>query len=129
MSEASIWGDYHFERTVWADIQLAKLCPGKDLKKMDQLLSSDDSEKMFNSMMDVIEIMNKAFIRKAKRIEPEIEYKAITREELLDLDEQILSKLCLLALGQFEEDGEVSIVTEPKKGKAKEKKSSSTNPG
>ena len=57
---------------------------GNNIAKIDELLTCDDTEKQFNSMMDIVIIMNEAFIRKAKRINPEIEYKAISREELLD---------------------------------------------
>lgn len=129
MSEATTWKDYHFERTVYADIKLANLCPGKDIKRLDDLLTCDDTEKQFNSMMDIILIMNEAFIRKMKRIEPENEYKAISREELLDLDEDTFSTLTLIALGKFEEDGEVTVLAEPKKDEAEVTESTSTNPG
>lgn len=129
MSEATIWNDYKFERTVWADIQLAKLCPGNDIKKIDQLLTCEDTERQFNSMMDIITIMNEAYIRKAKKIDPEEDFKLISREELLDLDEDTFTKLTLIAMGKFEKDGEVSVIAEPKKDEAEETESISMNPG
>ena len=129
MSESTIWNDYKFERTVWADIQLAKLCPGNDIKKIDQLLTCEDTERQFNSMMDIITIMNEAYIRKAKKINPEEDFKLISREELLDLDEDTFTNLTLTAMGKFEKDGEVSVIAEPKKDEAEETESISTNPG
>lgn len=129
MSEATIWNDYKFERTVWADIQLAKLCPGNDIKRIEELLTCEDTEKQFNSMMDIITIMNEAHIRKAKKIDPEEDFKVISREELLDLDEDTFTKLTLIAMGKFEKDGEVSVIAEPKKDEAEETESISTNPG
>lgn len=129
MSEATIWNDYKFERTVWADIQLAKLCPGNDIKKIDQLLTCEDTERQFNSMMDIITIMNEAYTRKAKKIDPEEDFKLISREELLDLDEDTFTKLTLIAMGKFEKDGEVSVIAEPKKDEAEETESISMNPG
>lgn len=129
MSESTIWNDYKFERTVWADIQLAKLCPGNDIKRIEELLTCEDTEKQFNSMMDIITIMNEAYIRKAKKIDPEEDFKLISREELLDLDEDTFTKLTLIAMGKFEKDGEVSVIAEPKKDEAEETESISMNPG
>lgn len=130
MAEKAYWNNYGFERTVWANMQLAKLCPGNDIQKLDELLSNPDTEKQFNSMMDIIEIMNKAFIRKYSKLEPDAEYKAIKREDLLDLDEDELGNLTVLAMGKYKQDGEVTVEAEPiKKEEAKESESSSTTAG
>lgn len=111
---------YHFERTVWANIQLAKMCPGQNIDKFDELLNEPDTVKQFNYFMDIIEIMNKAYERKVKRLDPEHEEKIITREELFDLDEDTLTNMVLTALGSFKEDGKVSVIAEPKKEEAEE---------
>lgn len=129
MAEKGFWNSYGFERTVWANMQLAKLCPGNNIQKLDELLTNPDTEKQFNSMMDIIEIMNKAYIRKYSKLEPDAEYKTISREELLDLDEDELGNLTLIAMGKYKEDGEVTVYAEPKKEEAKVNKSSSTTAG
>lgn len=129
MAEKGYWNSYGFERTVWANMQLAKLCPGNNIQKLDELLTNPDTEKQFNSMMDIIEIMNKAYIRKYSKLEPNAEYKTISREELLDLDEEELGNLTLIAMGKYKEDGEVTVYAEPKKEEAKENKSSSMTAG
>lgn len=129
MAEKGYWNSYGFERTVWANMQLAKLCPGNNIQKLDELLTNPDTEKQFNSMMDIIEIMNKAYIRKYSKLEPDAEYKTISREELLDLDEEELGSLTLIAMGKYKEDGEVTVYAEPKKEEAKVNKSSSTTAG
>jgi hypothetical protein len=129
MAEKGYWNNYGFERTVWANMQLAKLCPGNNIQKLDELLTNPDTEKQFNSMMDIIEIMNKAYIRKYSKLEPDAEYKTISREELLDLDEDELGNLTLIAMGKYKEDGEVTVYAEPKKEEAKVNKSSSTTAG
>lgn len=130
MAEKAYWNNYGFERTVWANMQLAKLCPGNNIQKLDELLTNPDTEKQFNSMMDIIEIMNKAFIRKYSKLEPDAEYKAIKREDLLDLDEDELGNLTVLAMGKYKQDGEVTVEAEPiKKEEAKESESSSTTAG
>lgn len=130
MAEKAYWNNYGFERTVWANMQLAKLCPGNNIQKLDELLGNPDTEKQFNSMMDIIEIMNKAFIRKYSKLEPDAEYNAIKREDLLDLDEDELGNLTVLAMGKYKQDGEVTVEAEPiKKEEAKESESSSTTAG
>lgn len=130
MAEKAYWNNYGFERTVWANMQLAKLCPGNNIQKLDELLGNPDTEKQFNSMMDIIEIMNKAFIRKYSKLEPDAEYNAIKREDLLDLDEDELGYLTVLAMGKYKQDGEVTVEAEPiKKEEAKESESSSTTAG
>ena len=115
MAEKAFWNNYGFERTVWANMQLAKVCPGNNIQKLDELLSNPDTEKQFNSMMDIVEVMNKAFIRKYSKLEPESEYKAITREEMLDLDEDELGKLTVLAMGKYKENGEIVAITTDKR--------------
>ena len=123
------WSDFCFERTVYANIKLSNLCPGKDITKLGEVLEDSDTEKQFNSMMDIVLICNEAYIRKYSRHEPEKEFKAITREELLDMDEDTFMKVVMTALGKVDEDGEVTVLAEPKKDEAEETKSSSMNPG
>ena len=129
MSESTSWKDFKFERTVFADIKLAKICPGNNIKRIGELLTNDDTEKQFNSMMEIILIMNQAFIEKAKILEPGVEYKQITKADLIHLDEETFANLTLLAMGQFESDGEVSVLAEPKKEEAEVTELSSMNPG
>ena len=129
MSESTSWKDFKFERTVFADIKLAKICPGNNIKRIGEILTNDDTEKQFNSMMEIILIMNQAFIEKAKILEPGVEYKQITKADLIHLDEETFANLTLLAMGQFESDGEVSVLAEPKKEEAEVTELSSMNPG
>lgn len=123
MSEVTNFNEYKFERTVWADIQLAKICPGNDIKKIDALLTCDDTEKQFDSMMQIVQIMNQAYIKKAKRLNPEEECFEITREILEDMDEDDFTTITLIAMGRFDKDGEVSVLAEPKKEEADKTKS------
>ena len=127
--KATNWSDFCFERTVYANIKLSKLCPGGDIAKLGEVLEDDDTEKQFNSMINIVLICNEAYIRKYKRIEPEKEYKSITREDLLDMDEDTFMNVVMIALGKVDEDGEGTVLAEPKKDEAEETKSSSMNPG
>ena len=124
-----LFTDYGYERTVWANMQLSKLCPGKNLMKFEDIMNIEDTEQQLNVMMDIIQIMNKAHERKAKFYDPNHVEKLVDREELLNLDEQILGNLTLTALGQFQEDGKVTVEAEPKKDEAEETRSPSTTAG
>jgi len=106
---------YRFERTVWANMELAKMCPGNNIAKFEEMMKGDDTVEKLNQMMDIIMIMNKAYERKAKREDPNHEENLITRDMLLDLDEDTLGKVSLAALGQMKADGEVTVEAEPKK--------------
>lgn len=129
MAEKAFWGKYGFERTVWANMELSKICPGHNIQKMDELLTQEDTVEQFNAMMNIVEIMNKAYIRKYSKLEPDKEYNAITKEEMLNLDEEELGNLTLIAMGKYKEDGEVTVVAEPKKDEAEETKSESMTAG
>lgn len=129
MAEKTFWNKYGFERTVWANMELSKICPGHDIQKMDDLLTQEDTVKQFYAMMDIVEIMNKAYIRKYSKLEPDKEYNAITKEDMLDLDEEELGNLTLIAMGKYKEDGEVTVLAEPKKDEAEETESPSTTAG
>ena len=107
--------DAKFERTCWANMELAKICPNRNIKQLGDILSGEDTFKQLNKMMDVILIMNKAYCRKYNRLEPEEEHYEISREELEDLSDQELIKLVNTAFGDFKEDGETSIEIEEKK--------------
>lgn len=107
--------DAKFERTCWANMQLSKLCPGGNIKYLGEILSGEDTYNQLEKMMQVILIMNKAYNRKYKRINPEEEFFEITREDLEDLSDQELIKLVNTAFGDFKKDGETTVDIEQKK--------------
>lgn len=107
-----------FERTVWANMQLAKLCPNQNIKQLGDILGGDDTFNQLDKMIDVILIMNKAYVRKYKRLNPEEEHYTIRREELEDLSDQELIKLVNTAFGDFKADGETTVEIEEKKENA-----------
>ena len=107
MEEKKIFdlGEYQFERTVWANMQLAKLCPGGNISNFTKLLEDEDTSKQLNSMIDIALILNEAAEKKACFLDSTHEKKLLSRELLLNLDEETLSDICLTALGIFKEDG------------------------
>lgn len=121
--------DYKFERTVWANIQLAKLCPGNNIQKFTEVLSNEDTAKQLTTLIEIAVILNEAYERKACHLDPNHEKKLISREMLLDLDENTLSDVCMAALGQYAEDGKTTVDAEPKKEEAEENESISPTAG
>lgn len=115
-------------RTVGANIELAKLCPNKNMKRFSEVVNSEDTEKSFITMMNVILICNKAAEDfehfKMSTYEPQY----VTKEELMFLSEDELGKLCVRALGQIEEDGKTTVEIEPiKNAETEEVKTESTS--
>lgn len=115
--------DIKFERTVWAERQLAKLCPNNDIKKLGEVLSSDDFCQQIETIEKMIVIMNEAYERKAHYLDNSHEKNVITIEELDNMTENELMELSNLAFASFTEDGKTEIETEPKKEKAEPTKS------
>lgn len=122
-------GEYLFERTVWANMQLAKLCPGGNIGNFKKLLEDEDTSKQMNAMIEIALILNEAAERKAVFLDPTHEKKLLTRELLLNLDENTLSNICITALGAYQKDGEITVDAEPKKEKVEEIRSESTTAG
>lgn len=121
-----------FARTVWAERQMAKLCPGNNIKNFEKVLNSEDTDAQFKAMEDVIIIMHQAYDRKEKYLNPEHECTELTKEDLENLTEEELSNLAVRAFSDFKIDGEVTVETEPKKEEAEElpmSESTSTIPG
>lgn len=122
-------GKYRFERTVWANIQLAKLCPGGNISKITEILEDEDMANQLNVIMDIVLILNEAAEKKAAFLDPNHEKKLLTRDLLLCLDESKLSDLCMQSLGIFKADGKVTVDAEPKKEEVEVIESESTTAG
>ena len=78
--------DYAFERTVWANMQLSKLCPGGNISNFTKILEDEDTSKQLNSMIDIALILNEAAEKKACFLDSTHEKKLLSRELLLNLD-------------------------------------------
>ena len=115
--------DIKFERTVWADRQLTKLCPNNDINKLGDLLTSNDFDAQIIAIEKMIVIMNEAHERKAHFLDNSYQPNPITIEELENMTTEELMELSNLAFADFLEDGKTEVVTEPKKAKAELTKS------
>jgi hypothetical protein len=112
-----------FERTVWAERQLAKMCPNNDIKKLGDVVTSDDFDKQMEAIENMIISMNEAHERKAHFLDNSYEMHVITKEELEYMTEEELMELSNLAFADFLEDGKTEIATEQKKANAEATKS------
>lgn len=116
-----------FERTVWAERQLAKLCPNNNIQKFQEVLATEDTTKQFDALEDMILILHQAYERKMKFLGKKFEPIELTREVLECFNEEDLANLATRAFADFKIDGEVTVDIEPtKKEKAEAKEAEST---
>lgn len=116
-----------FERTVWAERQLAKLCPNNNIQKFQEVLATEDTTKQFDALEDMILILHQAYERKMKFLGKKFEPIELTREILECFNEEDLANLATRAFSDFKIDGEVTVDIEPtKKEKAEAQEAEST---
>ena len=112
-----------FERTVWAERQIAKLCPNNNIANLGDVLATEDLDEQMENIERLIIIMNEAYERKAHFLDPSHEMEVVTKEYLENLNEEELMALANEAFADFAADGEQEIQTEPKKEKAEQTES------
>lgn len=119
--------EIRFERTVWAERQLAKLCPNNNIQKFQEVLATEDTTKQFDALEDMILILHQAYERKMKFLGKKFEPIELTREVLECFNEEDLANLATRAFADFKIDGEVTVDIEPtKKEKAEAQEAEST---
>lgn len=104
-----------FERTVWAEKQLANLCPNHDISRISEVFPEGDLVAQIDVTIKLICILNEAYERKAHFLDKAHEIDVITAEEIECMNEQELITLSNKAFEVFTEDGKGTIETEPKK--------------
>lgn len=107
--------DIKFTRTIWADKELAKLCPGNNIARLGEILGSDDFVAQADTIIRVIQIMNEAYERKLHFEDNSHEINVVPTEYLENLSEEELMVLCNMAFAQFSEDGKTTVEAEPEK--------------
>lgn len=108
-----------FARTTWANIQLAKLCPGNDISKLQTLVETNDFEAKMEAIFSIILIMKQSYDRKAKYDDENFKGEPLTRSDLEVMDDDELMTLLNLAFESFANDGKTTIETKAKKGAKK----------
>ena len=83
--------EIRFERTVWAERQLAKLCPNNNIQKFQEVLATEDTTKQFDALEDMILILHQAYERKMKFLGKKFEPIELTRDILECFNEEDLA--------------------------------------
>lgn len=124
--------EYHFALTVWAQQQIAKLCPNGDIKRFNELFGgeSDLRTEDLDTVAKICVIMSEAY--ETKKAFSDLEYSRfpITMEiiETLEMDE--FEQLVNEAIVSYMRDNTPTVVTEPqKKTDAADLESGSTQAG
>jgi hypothetical protein len=108
----------NFARTMWANIQLAKLCPGNDIGRLEEIMNTNVFVKQMDTAINIILILKESYDRRAKYEDKSYEAEPLTRTDLEMLNEEELLDLLNKAFETFGVDGETTVETEPvKKGK------------
>ena len=110
--------DIKFARTVRADIELAKLCPDNNIKKLRSLVTGEDTIKNIENIMKIIVVLNTAYEEKRHHEDSSYEMNPITIEELEWYTEDDILQLYNQAFIDYDADGKTTIETTPKKEEA-----------
>lgn len=107
--------EVHFRRTVWATCEIARLCPGRDLARMGEVMGEDFTRNMEASAR-IVSILSQADAQARKFEMPaEAPPLPLTVEELYALDLSEFTALVTEAMSAFNADAETTVATEPVK--------------
>lgn len=113
-----------FARNVWAERRLCKLSPGNNIARFTECLQIEDTDKQFQVMLDIIEIMHEAYELQQKYSNAEYQPFEVKKEDIeIILTEDEMMQLIQNALAVFGIDGKVTVEAEPKKNEGEITKS------
>lgn len=110
--------EINFLRTVKATVDLAELCPNRDLTKIDVIFNGNVADAQLN-VARLIHIMNEGYEMNKHFENPEYEANPISVEEVLYLDNDTFNKLAEKAMSAFTKGVEQLVETEEPKGSKK----------
>lgn len=93
--------EVRFLRTVEANFKLDEISPDGDMNKLGSMLDNASVSKVLETEAKMIVILNEAYEKRQKFIDPSYESKPITMEEIMMLNDEEFSKLsseCLAAM-------------------------------
>ena len=112
--------DFQFARTVWANKELVKASPNKDLNKFVKKMTEGNIDEQLDAIQTFMMIMNKAYVKKAKYENLEENPVELTQEDIDNMDTDEFMELVGKASETFFEEGKESVGAEPKKEEAEE---------
>lgn len=113
--------DVNFLRTVKTTVDLADLCPNRDLSKIDVIFQENVADAQLNAAK-LIHIMAEGYEMNKHFDDPTYKPNPISVEEILYLDNDTFSKLLEKAMHAFEKGAERMVETEEQKGAKKKDK-------
>lgn len=113
---------FKFARTVWANKELAKLCPNHDIKRLGELFTIEDFNEQVIATQKMMLIMNEAYIRRFKfeHRGEEPDSAEMTMEALDNMTDEEIGLLMDKMVETMAIDDKTSVDAEPKKDEAKE---------
>lgn len=105
-----------FRRSVLATTKIAEACPNHDIGKLGDMLGADIVTGMETAITFVC-ALSEAWELHRKREEPGYTPNPITREELLDVTEDVLMDLVNEGAKVYVDDGKTTVEAEAPKGK------------
>lgn len=107
-----------FKYTIWASIQISKMCPEGKQENIAKIFEGSDEEIVHN-VNEFMLTLNKAYIDAEKFANPDFNEKPLTLEELMFLDRKEYSQLQDEAIAAYYGDMKRETTTEPVKTKGK----------
>jgi len=107
-----------FRRSVRATADLAEICPNKDITKLGELMNGGTGQQLATGAV-LIHVLNDAYVRHERLEHPDADLKAITVDEIMDLDEETYMQLLAEAMLTFKVDGKTEVRTKPAPSRGK----------
>lgn len=104
-----------FLRTVEANFKLDEISPGGDLNRFGELFDNATVSQVYKTEMKTIQILNEAYEKRQKFLDPSYEIKVITDEELQVLTPEEFQELSDAAIRALEGKQTVDIESDAKK--------------
>ena len=100
-----------FRRTVWASVEIAKICPGRDIDKLPDLLRQDHASAM-ETTAKLISILINADEKAREYEEPGYKADLISADELLMLPDSIFKEVEEEAMKLYNADSQTTVEVE-----------------
>ncbi|HIZ47660.1 MAG TPA: hypothetical protein H9810_02940 [Candidatus Gemmiger excrementavium] len=97
-----------------ASIEIADICPDKDLKRVGEILQGSYGEVTMVGA-EFIAIMNKAYESSLRYEQPDHPYDPITVDEVLSLSPTVYAEAMQAAMETFAQDSKQTVEVEPPK--------------
>lgn len=103
----------NFSYNVLSQKELAKICPGRNIKRLNELLISDDTVEMYESAQKIIIALNAGYEKAAHYNNPEYVPNPVTIDMLDCLDETTFIELLNDSLKSMKQKQEIETEPDP----------------